>query len=107
MTLAKNGCERAGAPTSKPGVSGRVLDQIRREVEAGRNLPGGERETGGVLFGIQEPGRICILASRPLQCEHAMGPGVCSCVGVIVKENSYLDVVMVPADPKGGREHAE
>src|ERR1022692_231605 len=55
--------------------SSSVLHQIRREVEAGRNLPGGERETGGVLFGIQEPGRICILASKPLQCEHAMGPG--------------------------------
>jgi proteasome lid subunit RPN8/RPN11 len=52
-----------------------VLDQIRREVETGRNLPGGERETGGVLFGIQEPCRIWILASKPLQCEHAMGPG--------------------------------
>jgi proteasome lid subunit RPN8/RPN11 len=52
-----------------------VLEQIRREVDSGRSLPGGERETGGVLFGIHEPGRICILASKPLPCEHAMGPG--------------------------------
>jgi proteasome lid subunit RPN8/RPN11 len=52
-----------------------VLEQVRLEVERGRNLPDGERETGGVLFGIQEPGRICILVSKPLQCEHAMGPG--------------------------------
>lgn len=52
-----------------------VLDQIRSEVENGRNSPRGEREMGGVLFGTHEPGRICILASRPLQCEHAMGPG--------------------------------
>jgi proteasome lid subunit RPN8/RPN11 len=55
--------------------SSAVLEQVRLEVERGRNLPGGEQETGGVLFGIQEPNRICILASTPLQCEHAMGPG--------------------------------
>jgi hypothetical protein len=30
---------------------------------------------GGVLFGIHEPGCIWILASKPLQCEYAMGPG--------------------------------
>lgn len=55
--------------------SSAVLEQIRREVEAGRNLVRAERETGGVLFGIHEPGRICILACKALQCEHAMGPG--------------------------------
>jgi len=46
-----------------------VLDQIRLEVERGRDLPGGGggRETGGVLFGIQEPGRINILASKPVE----------------------------------------
>jgi proteasome lid subunit RPN8/RPN11 len=52
-----------------------VLEQIRREAEGGRNLPHGERETGGVLFGIHEPDRIRILASKPLQCEYAMGRG--------------------------------
>ena len=55
--------------------SSAVLEQIRREVDGARNLPGGERETGGVLFGIQEPGHICILSCKPLPCEHAMGPG--------------------------------
>jgi len=55
--------------------SSAVLEQMRREVDGARSLPGGERETGGVLFGIQEPGRICILACKPLPCEHAMGPG--------------------------------
>jgi proteasome lid subunit RPN8/RPN11 len=55
--------------------SSALLEQIRSEVERGRNLPRGERETGGVLFGIHEPGRICILAAKPLLCEHAMGPG--------------------------------
>jgi len=52
-----------------------VLDQIRREVENGLHLPGGEREAGGVLFGIHESGRVCVFASRPLLSEHAMGPG--------------------------------
>jgi proteasome lid subunit RPN8/RPN11/DNA-directed RNA polymerase subunit RPC12/RpoP len=52
-----------------------VLDQIRLEVERGRNLPGGERETGGVLFGLHDPNRIRILACKPLPCEHAMGAG--------------------------------
>jgi len=55
--------------------SAAVLDRIRQEVETARDMPGGERETGGVLFGVQEPGRIGILACSPLPCEHAMGPG--------------------------------
>jgi proteasome lid subunit RPN8/RPN11/DNA-directed RNA polymerase subunit RPC12/RpoP len=55
--------------------SAEVLEQIRREVEAGRALPRGEREIGGVLFGIQESDSIRVLASKPLQCEHALGPG--------------------------------
>jgi hypothetical protein len=52
-----------------------VIEQIRLEVERGRGLPGGEQETGGVLFGIRKPGSIRILASKPIRCEHAMGPG--------------------------------
>lgn len=55
--------------------SSAVLEHIRREVESGRNSPNAERETGGVLFGIREPGRIRILASKSLPCEHALGPG--------------------------------
>ena len=55
--------------------SAAVLEQVRREVERARKSQRGERETGGVLFGIHEPERIRILASKPLQCEHAMGPG--------------------------------
>src|ERR1035441_276785 len=45
--------------------SSAVLDQIRLEVERGRNLPGGEREIGGVLFGIRESTRTRILACKP------------------------------------------
>ncbi|MGA3044542.1 MAG: hypothetical protein ABSF54_27530 [Bryobacteraceae bacterium] len=55
--------------------SAAVLEQIRREVEAGRVSPHGEREIGGVLFGSQESGGIRILASQPLPYEHALGPG--------------------------------
>ena len=52
-----------------------VLDQVRREAEAGFHEPRGEHEIGGVLFGVSEPNCIRIVASRPLMCEHAMGPG--------------------------------
>jgi len=55
--------------------SSAVLDQIRQEVEGSFNSRRGERETGGVLFGTHETGRICILTCKPLPCEHAMGPG--------------------------------
>jgi proteasome lid subunit RPN8/RPN11 len=52
-----------------------VLQQIVEEVDTAGNLPGGARETGGVLFGIQESARVRITAYKPLQCEHAMGAG--------------------------------
>lgn len=52
-----------------------VLEQISREADRGRSLPHGGSETGGVLYGVQEPGRVSILASKPLGCEHVMGPG--------------------------------
>lgn len=52
-----------------------VLDQLRREAEAGLSAPRGGHEIGGVLFGVREPDCIRIVASRPLMCEHAMGPG--------------------------------
>jgi len=55
--------------------SAAALEQVRREVAACGNLVGEELEVGGVLFGVQEPGRIRILACKPLPCEHAMGPG--------------------------------
>ena len=55
--------------------SSTVLEQMRQEVEGRSSSRRGEQETGGVLFGINELGRICILASKPLPCEHALGPG--------------------------------
>jgi proteasome lid subunit RPN8/RPN11 len=55
--------------------SAAVLEQIRQEMDDSSSPRRGERETGGVLFGIHEPGRIRILASKPLACENALGPG--------------------------------
>jgi proteasome lid subunit RPN8/RPN11 len=55
--------------------SSTVLGQIRQEVEAASNSRRGEREIGGVLFGTLASGHIRILAAKPIQCEHAMGPG--------------------------------
>lgn len=52
-----------------------IFEQVRRAVESSRTSRRGERETGGVLFGIVEPRRILIQATKPLGCEHTMGPG--------------------------------
>jgi proteasome lid subunit RPN8/RPN11 len=53
--------------------SSAVLEQIRADIQSGCNS--GEREMGGVLFGIHELDGVRILASKPLECEHAIGPG--------------------------------
>ena len=55
--------------------SSAVLDQIRQEVGASTNSRRAEQEMGGVLFGTLDPEGFRILAAKPLQCEHAMGPG--------------------------------
>jgi len=55
--------------------SSATLDLIRQEIESSSNSSSGARETGGVLFGKNEPGRIRIVTYRQLDCEHAMGPG--------------------------------
>jgi len=52
-----------------------TLLRIRQEVEGSLSSSRGAREAGGVLFGKNEPGGIRIVASRPLHCEHAFGPG--------------------------------
>jgi proteasome lid subunit RPN8/RPN11 len=53
-----------------------VLEEIRLAAMDGFfSLRHGGAEIGGVLFGTQEAGRVCILAHRPLECEHALGPG--------------------------------
>jgi len=55
--------------------SAAVLEEIRLAVvEAFFSLPHGGAEIGGVLFGTQDGGCVRILASRSLECEHALGP---------------------------------
>jgi len=55
--------------------SPRVLDDIRLAVtDAFFSLPRGGAEIGGLLLGRQENGRIAILDSMPVECEHAFGP---------------------------------
>lgn len=53
-----------------------ALDEILRAVMEGfESFPFGGVEVGGVLFGRREGNGIQILASRPLACEYASGPG--------------------------------
>lgn len=55
--------------------SAAVLEEIRMAVvEAFFSLPHGGAEIGGVLFGTPNGGCVRVLASRPLECEHALGP---------------------------------
>jgi proteasome lid subunit RPN8/RPN11 len=52
-----------------------VLEEIRAAaVEGYRSLPRTGMEIGGVLFGYREGGVVNVVAGRPLECEHAMGP---------------------------------
>ena len=70
-------CQGWRPPASPFAVesSSAVLVQLRHEAEAGLYAPRGEHEIGGVLFGVNEPDCVRIVASRPLMCEHTMGPG--------------------------------
>ena len=53
----------------------RTLDDIRLAVvDAFFSLPRGGTEIGGVLLGCFHDGTLRIVDSRPLECEHAMGP---------------------------------
>ncbi len=52
-----------------------VLDAMRRLAVDGFNaFAHGGKETGGVLYGIIEPGYIRVVSFRELECEHALGP---------------------------------
>ena len=53
-----------------------VIEEIRHAVAEGfQRLSRGGVEVGGVLYGSREGRTIRILAMRPIQCEHARGPG--------------------------------
>jgi proteasome lid subunit RPN8/RPN11 len=54
----------------------RVLDDIRLAVvDAFFSLPRGGTEIGGLLLGRSVNGRIVINDAKPIECEHAAGPG--------------------------------
>src|SRR5947209_7773685 len=55
--------------------SPRVLDDIRLAVtDAFFSLPRGGAEIGGILLGRRYEGRITIVDSISMNCEHAFGP---------------------------------
>jgi hypothetical protein len=52
-----------------------VMEEIRQAaMEALFSVPHGGAEIGGVLWGTRSARRVRILAARPLECEHALGP---------------------------------
>ena len=52
-----------------------VIEEIRHEVSIGfQKMARGGIEVGGILYGNREGRSISILAVRPVQCEHALGP---------------------------------
>jgi proteasome lid subunit RPN8/RPN11 len=55
--------------------SAAVMEEIRMAaVEGLFAVPHGGAEVGGVLFGTHSGGCVRILAARPLDCEHLLGP---------------------------------
>lgn len=53
-----------------------AMEEIRAAVITGfQRLARGGLEVGGVMFGQWENNRLQILAARPIECEHARGPG--------------------------------
>jgi hypothetical protein len=69
--------EATGLHTSEVTVrySVEVLEQIRRlAVEGLKAFSHGGVETGGVLYGTREAGRVTVLAYEETCCEHAAGP---------------------------------
>jgi hypothetical protein len=52
-----------------------VLEEIRRTVQEGfHKIPHGGVETGGLLYGKWDGTVLTVVAWRPLQCEHPLGP---------------------------------
>ncbi len=53
-----------------------VLEEMRIAAEEGfQRIPHGGLEVGGVLFGRLQPGKVTVTAWRPVECDHARGPG--------------------------------
>jgi proteasome lid subunit RPN8/RPN11 len=73
--------------------SPRVLDDIRLAVmDAFFSLPRGGAEIGGLLLGRREAGRIRILDSAPIACEHAFGPSF------VLSERDHAKLAELVAD---------
>src|ERR1700757_5113488 len=52
-----------------------VLEGLRRLAVDGFNaFSHGGKETGGILYGLREPGFVRVLSFAELACEHALGP---------------------------------
>ena len=52
-----------------------VIEEIRLEVSQGfQKMARGGIEVGGILYGRSDGRSISILAMRPIECEHALGP---------------------------------
>lgn len=70
------GCWKVAGQPVTIEYSRAALDALRVEAVDGlHKLQRGGLEIGGVLFGKRSGTTVRILASRPLACEHAAGPG--------------------------------
>lgn len=56
--------------------STQVLEELRAAGEEGfQKIPHGGIEVGALLLGTRDPGVVRVLEWRPIECEHAKGPG--------------------------------
>jgi len=76
-----------------------VLPFVCKEAAVGaRSLAKGGLEVGGVLFGTHEDGLIRILAARPIECEHRLGPSF------VLSDKDEVQLEQMLADSKLDRE---
>ena len=76
-----------------------VLDFVCKESAMGaRSLAKGGLEVGGVLFGTHDDGLIRILAARPIECEHRLGPSF------VLSDTDEVRLAQMLADSKLDRE---
>ncbi len=53
-----------------------VIEELRRAVEEGfQRIGHGGIEVGGVLYGLHTEGLVRVMEWRPIECQHARGPG--------------------------------
>ena len=56
-------------------LSRALLEEVLTAAKEGFNrFPRGGLEVGGVLFGARDEGRVRVLAARPIDCKHTLGP---------------------------------